>query len=266
MEKKHTGKIIGLMVLMFLSSYGGNIETLLQANVDYDLAGGYAFLYSLLFFCGATLIAMTIPLVCRLVKGRKLSHKWGRLLCVVNSIIAVVISAILQEMFDILFVGGIGAIIYYFINKWLFVDSKEQQKHTIEKQVSETQMSLSFPDEKPVHHNGYTILAEDIRLEQDSPRVQVNKPIEPTTVLPVSDTRTPSAKGKVRYCSLCGNRIDNESKKCTGCGKQYFKRISWTVVLLAILVMILSVVLVVVITSNRNENSNSLPQKENTTA
>ena len=25
-----------------------------------------------------------------------------------------------------------------------------------------------------------------------------------------------------RYCSKCGSIVDNESKKCTGCGKQYF--------------------------------------------
>ena len=152
MEKKHTGKIIGLMVLMFVSSYGGNIETLLQANVDYDKAGGYAFLSSLLGLCGSALIAMTIPLVCRLIKGKKLSRKWGRLLCVVNSIVAVVISAILQEMFDILFVGGIGAIIYYFINKWLFVAGKEEltdkDPTTRTHANGSSKMSLSFPDEK----------------------------------------------------------------------------------------------------------------------
>ena len=30
---------------------------------------------------------------------------------------------------------------------------------------------------------------------------------------------------KIRFCSRCGSPIDSESKKCTGCGKQYFKGI-----------------------------------------
>lgn len=28
---------------------------------------------------------------------------------------------------------------------------------------------------------------------------------------------------KIRYCSRCGSLIDSETKKCTGCGKQYFR-------------------------------------------
>lgn len=29
-------------------------------------------------------------------------------------------------------------------------------------------------------------------------------------------------KSKFRFCKYCGSRIDAQSKKCTGCGKQYF--------------------------------------------
>lgn len=28
---------------------------------------------------------------------------------------------------------------------------------------------------------------------------------------------------KTKYCKLCGNPLDNKTKKCTGCGKQYFR-------------------------------------------
>lgn len=44
MEKKHTGKIIALVLLMFVSSFGRTIETLYKAGMDYDTAGGYGFL------------------------------------------------------------------------------------------------------------------------------------------------------------------------------------------------------------------------------
>ena len=33
----------------------------------------------------------------------------------------------------------------------------------------------------------------------------------------------PIAVGNVRYCQKCGGVVDPETKKCTKCGKQYFK-------------------------------------------
>ena len=40
---------------------------------------------------------------------------------------------------------------------------------------------------------------------------------------PVVTTKVSQKKSKQRYCKLCGQPIDNTTKKCTGCGKQYFK-------------------------------------------
>lgn len=40
---------------------------------------------------------------------------------------------------------------------------------------------------------------------------------------PVVTTKVSQKKNKQRYCKLCGQPIDNTTKKCTGCGKQYFK-------------------------------------------
>ncbi len=33
----------------------------------------------------------------------------------------------------------------------------------------------------------------------------------------------PAATGSIRYCQKCGGVVDPETKKCTKCGKQYFK-------------------------------------------
>lgn len=44
-----------------------------------------------------------------------------------------------------------------------------------------------------------------------------------------------------RYCKLCGSAIDFETKKCTGCGKQYFRnplKISSLVSLVTVLILI----------------------------
>lgn len=43
---------------------------------------------------------------------------------------------------------------------------------------------------------------------------------------------------KIKYCSKCGSLIDSKSKKCTGCGKQYFKFIFKPIVCLFIAVLL----------------------------
>lgn len=57
---------------------------------------------------------------------------------------------------------------------------------------------------------------------------------------PVLTLSAPRPKARVvKYCSRCGNHIDPVSKKCKGCGKQYFKGISWKATV-AIIVLLLS--------------------------
>ena len=57
-------------------------------------------------------------------------------------------------------------------------------------------------------------------------------------------------KAKVRFCKFCGGQIDAQSKKCVGCGKQYFKGIKFnkflTTVLILSIVVLTSVILNIV--------------------
>lgn len=52
-------------------------------------------------------------------------------------------------------------------------------------------------------------------------------------VEPIDNMRTTTAKTK--YCHKCGKAIDNKSKKCSGCGKQYFR---WKHLLIGLLIII----------------------------
>lgn len=45
---------------------------------------------------------------------------------------------------------------------------------------------------------------------------------------------------KSKFCSRCGGRIDNTTKQCTGCGKQYFKGFKLRGVLCVILAVLLT--------------------------
>ena len=53
-------------------------------------------------------------------------------------------------------------------------------------------------------------------------------------------------KTKIKYCSRCGTLIDPNTKKCTGCGKQYFKGVSAK----ALLCILISCVLIVSLVFN----------------
>ena len=54
---------------------------------------------------------------------------------------------------------------------------------------------------------------------------------------------------KIKFCSRCGNAIDNTTKICTGCGKKYFKGISLnkmsvSIIILTVIIAVLSFVCV----------------------
>lgn len=72
-------------------------------------------------------------------------------------------------------------------------------------------------EEKPDHSTedvDTTILSEEVIIQDD-----INSPeLESTGVASENVSETP-----LRYCKNCGSVIDGISKKCTGCGKQYFK-------------------------------------------
>ena len=129
MEQKHSGKIIAFILVMFICSLGEYSEIVARA----DMEMGYAFIYAVAEVAISALVSMIIPLICRLIKGQKLSYKRGKLLCLANAIITFLVPA----LFDFPLVGGLGAIFFYFINKWVFVcgkeaadDSKESQEES----------------------------------------------------------------------------------------------------------------------------------------
>ena len=57
-----------------------------------------------------------------------------------------------------------------------------------------------------------------------------------TTVMPPVSSQNQSVvsstKHSVKYCSRCGSLIDATTKKCSGCGKQYFRGINHKIILI----------------------------------
>ena len=84
---------------------------------------------------------------------------------------------------------------------------------------------------------------EDVSLKEskwitEKNNIKVDLPEEKVTTEPILEFKI-NKKQISRYCSKCGHVVDPVMKKCTGCGKQYFKGISWKVVLTSLLCVLL---------------------------
>ena len=69
---------------------------------------------------------------------------------------------------------------------------------------------------------------------------------------------------KTKYCSRCGSPVDNDTKICTGCGKQYFRGLKFNK--FSITILIISLLLITSIVMNvwqYNEIDSLSNQKEN---
>lgn len=56
------------------------------------------------------------------------------------------------------------------------------------------------------------------------------------------DEKKKEKKSKVRFCKFCGGQIDAQTKKCSGCGKQYFKGIKLNKFLITVLILSLVII------------------------
>ena len=117
---------------------------------------------------------------------------------------------------------------------------KEQSNDT-----SEMRFSLSPEGEIPRTYGNYNVYGSDMML--DSVGISHEEQAVTTTIDPQEKSPqilTPATKRRTRYCSRCGNLVDPDTKKCTGCGKQYFRGIRFTKFSITVIALV-SVVAVV---------------------
>lgn len=118
MEKKKIWWSIGLLFLLYCSASGNYLNS--GDDYLYDNSSWLALID--LLICSVAL--MIVPFIWRLVNKERFDCVKGKKICKWNSIIIFIISIILNVTMEISIIGGLGAVMYYFINKWLFVDEK----------------------------------------------------------------------------------------------------------------------------------------------
>ncbi len=194
MKKNRIWSIVGLLFLLYCSSAGNYINS----GDDY-LADNNTWL-ALIDLAICSFCLMIVPFIWRLINKKRFDIKKGKAICRWNSIIAFIISSILMAATDIGFVGGLGALIYYFINKWIFVDEKTNSEN-IDKPLEEV-VEESVPT--AIEDNTIEIVEE----------IQNRKEVETEEIKKIA---TP------KYCSECGIKLEKGWQFCNNCGVKIIK-------------------------------------------
>lgn len=143
--------VIGLFYcMMFFSSVGEYSELFLRSDMSFDDVSAYSMLYALADLLIATVSMMAIPFVCRMINKQRLPFKRGKRLCLWNSILLFATSLVLMICVNVSFIGGVGAIFFYFINKWVFVapNTDNEKIVTVQNNESDTRAINGFEDYK----------------------------------------------------------------------------------------------------------------------
>ena len=290
MKKKNTGIIVFLLVLMFMSSLGSALSELLNMGIDYDSARSQALLFALISTTVASLFMMMAPLMSRLVNKEKLPHKGGKRICLWNSIIMFVCSSALMATTGMGFIGGVGALIFYFINKWLFVKEEWETEEELASNLStsvgeeiltedqENTQLISVSEEMLCANRGNNVYIEDLPINQEAVLVEdqseeVDEIDQELAKIAENEEQTENTtacykKQKRKFCSRCGKEIDPITKKCSGCGKQYLKVISFKAKGSALVAVLLAISvsgnILLCITSVKLREENGAQKKQQT--
>lgn len=150
--------------------------------------------------------------------------KKGKKICAWNCLIilglyfiidVIIMGGIFDETFQNLGSNSVYALMFWYINRKLFLNDNKATAKTIppksEKEIIENTLdtpALDIDKMSPQEAAEY-LVAEQLG-EKYTPKEKQDK------------------KVKIKYCSQCGSQIDPVTKKCTGCGKQYFRGLRFT--------------------------------------
>lgn len=255
MKKKRKNEFVGnfirvsaLLLLLYMSASGSYINGGLFSDSE-------IFLFGLIDLLVMSFILMIVPFIWRILNKQKFSCEKGKKICKWNSIIVFVVSLILSISTGYGIIGGLGAVFYYYINKWLFVDeTKSETAQNIKNKKSsqhKTNDDIKYicsncnnhvkDDDSYCPHCGESFIDNEII---DKELKSINENITRNEV---------KIKKKTTYCKNCGGKL-NDDKKCTKCGKQYF-HIKSKSILILIPVSVFLIISVIINVKLYNENA-----------
>lgn len=134
-----------------------------------------------------------------------------------------------------------GAVGHWILKKYCLKEAKSAPTVTPQPpvQTPPVRVCLSDENEVPRTYGTWNVRSSDVMLETsvELPKAAPVQPAPQPKPQPVRTT-TPVYDQPVKYCSHCGQAIDSVTKKCNGCGKQYFKGISRKTVLTTMVIIL----------------------------
>ena len=139
--------------------------------------------------------------------------------------------------------GGFG---YFIMSKGC---AKNKTQNTTSKKPNnnptEIKYSLSAEGETVKDYGRWNVHGEDIQLQSEPSPSKIEfttpNPSHIPSPNPSSVQKSTPPQSIYKYCSQCGEIIHPVTKKCTGCGKQYFKGVPWKTVICIVLSVLLAV-------------------------
>ena len=147
-----------------------------------------------------TVIMMVVPFVFMIINKGKMPNDKGKMVCKWNSIILFIISIILMAIKDMGFVGGFGAWLYYFVNKWLYVDENKEEK----KDMSSETVN-KYDSRKDTANNGFQTKIKQNNIISEKTSSKISKIINNKIVCGNCDTKNKINK---EYCYMCGSYLN----------------------------------------------------------
>lgn len=122
-DKPNFAPAITILILFWISSCGQYLS-LLEDPLDNI---NWAYLYALIDVAIASVIMSICPFIYRIINKEQIEYYKCKKICIANSIILFIVSIFLTSIISIGFVGGLGALCYYFINMGLFSKKKPEK-------------------------------------------------------------------------------------------------------------------------------------------
>ena len=185
--EKRKWYIIFLLWFLQLSSAGQYLNN----GVSFARATIFGF-FSMII---TSIIMMIIPFLVRYSNKDLLEYNYGKKICIWNSISIFIISIVINITTNgkYIIIGGLGALIYYFINMWLFVSERNVYENEIELYENDFKFDEDVDNSNEIN---YDLLKPKEKLEKEA-RIENH-----------------------RYCTKCGKSINEEWDFCYYCGNK----------------------------------------------
>lgn len=231
--------VLPIGIAMSIGKIFGIINTSLNIITSNNIDLGYLYFIAIAFLC--CLDTITIVFQCKILltikntdeqayKSIKMFFCWLPIPCVIGTITWLLIylnASIPTDMLYGFILNNVGTIITYSIYSVLNIVYFKKRKDFFLPQ------KIFSEDNTEANNLEYTQLSLVDSLQQTTDP-NINNDNEHSF-----DTHYENTQRKRKFCSKCGALIDEKSKKCQGCGKQYFNLKHFKKVVLPIFVFIL---------------------------